>query len=158
MKSIALILVGFALGVLGTFGVVNSTLRLPPEPPIIPRPESITVFLHPWGGFEASTAKAITIPTEIQEQVFRRLVPEKYFGNINEQITPLVAEAVISHADKKQTRMLIRDHGHNPAVVSVDGVNYFYAKNESDVYAGANELIRLVAEVAYKQKTHLQSE
>jgi hypothetical protein len=157
MKSIALILVGFSLGVLVTFGFVNSTLRLPPEPPFVPRPESITVILHPWDGIEPLTNKAISIPTEIQEEVFRRLVPETYFGIVDEHITPIVAEAVITHAYEKQTRILVRHGGKNPAVVSVDGVNYFYAKNESDVHAGATELFGLVEEVAYNQEKHLQS-
>lgn len=131
---------------------------MPPDTPVISPPESITVFLHPWGGYEAATTKAVRIPAESQERIFRRLVPEAFYGNVYEKVTPLVAEAVITHRDKTETRVLVRDGGHNPAIVSVDGVNYFYAKNEADVYAGANELIRMVAEIVYKQEIQTKSE
>jgi hypothetical protein len=59
---------------------------------------------------------------------------------------------VITHADGTQTHVLVRDHGVNPAVVTVDGKNYFYARNAPGVHAGAVELIRLVKEVAHKEK------
>jgi hypothetical protein len=158
MKSITCVLAGFALGVFATYCCVIFLMSLPPETPIVPKPESITIFLHPWGGYEAATTKAVHIPSDSQEQIFRRLVPETFCGNVYENISPLVAEAFVTHADKTETRVLVRDGGHNPAIVSVDGVNYFYAKKESDVYAGANELIRLVAAIAYEQETHLNSE
>ena len=158
MKSVAFVLAGFTLGVFATFCFVNFTKSLPPDTPIVPNPESITVFLHPWGGREAATTKAVRIPTESQEQIFRRLVPEAFYGNVYENVTPLVAEAVITHADKTRTSGLVRDGGHNPAIVSVDGVTYFYAKTESDVYAAADELIRMVAEMAYKQQAQPISE
>ena len=83
--------------------------------------------------------------------------PTSFTARFFEHITPLVAEAVITHKDGIQTRVLVREGGVNPAVVSVDGVNYFYAKNESDVYAGANELIKIVSEIAYKQEAPIQS-
>ena len=88
----------------------------------------------------------------------QQLVPGTFYGNVHEHVSPLVAEAVVTHADKTETTVLVRDGGHNPAIVSVDGVNYFYAKNEPDVYAGANELIRLVAAIAYEQQNQLEKE
>jgi hypothetical protein len=67
-----------------------------------------------------------------------------------------VAEAVITHGDGTQTFVMVRDHGHNPAVVSVDGENYFYARNDPDVHAGAFQLIRLVREVADAKRAERQ--
>lgn len=156
MKSAAYTLAGFALGVFASFCVMNFMRSLPPGTPIISKPESITVFLHPWGGYEAATSKAVRVPAENQEQIFRRLVPEVFYGRVHENITPLVAEAVVTHRDKTETRVFVRDGGHNPAIVSVDGVNYFYAKNESDVFAGANEILRMVEEMASKQQFQSQ--
>lgn len=158
MKFAAYALAGFALGVFAAFCFVNFTRSLSPDTPVISNPESITVFLHPWSGYEAATTKAVRIPAESQEEIFRRLVPETFYGRVHEHITPLVAEAVITHRDKTETRVLVREGGYNPAIVSVDGINYFYAKNESGVYAGAHELIGMVAEIAYKQEAQPKSE
>ena len=158
MKSAAYALAGFAIGVFASFCVMNFTRSLPPGTPVISNPESITVFLHPWVGYEAATTKAVHIPAENQEQIFRRLAPGAFYGRVHESITPLVAEAVVTHRDKTETRVFVREGGHNPAIVSVDGVNYFYAKNESDVFAGANELIRMVAEIAHKQQIQSKNE
>ena len=158
MKTAVYVLLGFALGVFVTYCFVRFTRNLPPETPVVRKPESVVVFLHPWSGYEAATTKAVRIPIERQDEVYRRIVPETFYGNVYEHVSPLVAEAVITHADKTETSVLVRDGGHNPAIVSVDGVNYFYAKNEPDVYAGANELIRLVAEIAYEQKSKLETE
>lgn len=158
MKTGARVILGFALGVFATYCFVSFTRSLPPETPVVRKPESVVVFLHPWSGDEAATTKAVRIPIESQEEVFPRLVPETFYGNVHEHVSPVVAEAVITHADKTETTVLVRDGGHNPAIVSVDGVNYFYAKNEPDVYAGANELIRLVAAIAYEQQNQLKTE
>ncbi len=128
-----------------------------PRAPQLKEARTITIFLHPWGGYEAATNKAVVVPPESQRDVFRRLVPDQFYGKVFEHVTPLVAEAVITHTDASQTRVLVREGGVNPAVVSVDGVTYFYAKNESDVYAGANELIKIVSEIAYKQEGQIQS-
>ncbi len=135
-----------------TYGFVNFVRNAPRAIPILAPPDSITVFLHPWGGNEAVTAKAVHIPIERQDEIYRRLVPEAYCGYIYENVSPLVAEAIIKHPDQTETRVLVREGGHNPAIVSVDGVHYFYAKNEPDVYAGAIELIRIAAEIAQEQQ------
>lgn len=141
-----------------TFCFVIFTKSLPRKTLDLRQAESIVVFLHPWSRYEAATNKAVRIPIEVQGEVFRRLVLEKYYGAVHEHVSPLVAEAVITHADKTETSVWVRDGGHNPAIVSTDGVNYFYAKNEKDVFAGANELIRLVAEIANKQQDILKTE
>ena len=141
-----------------TYCFVRFTRSLSPQTPVVRRPESIVVFLHPWSGYEAATTKPVRIPIERHDEIFRRLVPGTFYGNVHELVSPLVAEAVVTHADKTETTVLVRDGGHNPAIVSVDGVNYFYAKNEPDVYAGANELIRLVAAIAYEQQNQLKKE
>jgi hypothetical protein len=97
----------------------------------------------------------VDIPPDKLELVFRRLTPQTHFeGPVHEFITPVVARAVITHGDGKETSVLVRDHGHNPAVVTVDGRHYFYARKDPDVYAGAVELTRMVHEVAHEKKAH----
>jgi len=152
MRYVACILLGFGLGVFATYCFVNFARNTPRPTPILAQPKSITVFLHPWGGYEAVTTKAVRIPIERQDEIYRRLVPDTFYGNIYEHVSPLVAEVVIEHLDQTETRVLVREGGHNPAIVSVDGVNYFYAKNEPDVHAGAIELIRIAAEIAHEQQ------
>ncbi len=57
-------------------------------------------ILKPWGGNEAVMTKAVHIPIERQDEIYHRLVPEAYYGNIYENVSPLVAEAIIKHPTK----------------------------------------------------------
>lgn len=137
---------------------VFSTHRTPATPELRP-PTAIKVTLYPWEGVGGIDGAPVDIPPEKLDLAFRLLTPEKYFeGGVHEFITRIVAEAVITHADGTQTHVLVRDHGHNPAVVTVDGRHYFYARNDPDVLAGAHQLIGLVNEVAYQEKAMRQPE
>ena len=153
MKHIVTFVIGFLFGAAAIFGVfVLLTHRSPTTPELRP-PTAIKVTLYSWEGIGEIDGKPVDIPPDKLDFAFRRLTPEKYFsGGVHEFITRIVAEAVITHADGTQTFVLVRDHGHNPAVVSVDGRHYFYARNDPDVYAGAIELIRLVSAVAPAKK------
>jgi hypothetical protein len=145
------------LGGVTISGVFVLSMRSPPTTPKLRPPTAIRVTLHPWEGIGGADCEPVDVPPEKLDFAFRLLTPEKYFeGGVHEFITRIVAEAVITHADGTQTSVLVRDHGHNPAVVSVDGRNYFYARNDSDIHAGAVQLIRLVNEVAHKEKAMRQ--
>ena len=85
-------------------------------------------------------------------------MPEMYYGRVTDNYPPIVAEATVAHAGETQTRILVREGGKNPAIVSVDGINYFYAKNDSGVLAVATELIRLVREIEYERQTQTKTE
>lgn len=154
MKNAAIFLCGIVIGsaALLLLLTILASRFTQPTPHLKP-PQSITVFLYPWSGYEAETKRAVRIPKEKQAEVFRRLVPWTFFKDVNEFQWPLVAEAVVTHADRTETRVLVREGGANPALVSLDGVNYFFAKNEEDVYWGANELVRLVADIDRQQQT-----
>src|SRR5262249_42120561 len=142
-------LIGFLLGGAVACGVfVLLTHRTPSTPQLRP-PTAIKVTLYPWQGVGGIDGEPVDIPAEKLDLAFRLLTPASYFeGGVHEFITPIVPEAVINHADGTETSVLVRDHGHNPAVVTVDGRNYFYGRNDPDVHAGAVQLIRLVTEVA----------
>ena len=152
MKYTILFTCGFALGIAALLLLLTTwASRNTRQTPQLKQANTITIFLHPWSGYEAATNKAVLIPDASREEIYRRLVPEKYYGSINDQLAPIEAEAVVTHPDATQTRVFVREGGINPAIVSIDGVNYFYAKNESGVYSGAIELVRMVAELASKQ-------
>jgi hypothetical protein len=153
MKHLPALLIGFVLETGITYGMFVAAIHRPKPTPVLDPPTAIKVTLHPWGGVGGIDGEPVDIPPDKLDIAFRLLTPETFFeGGIHDFITPIVAEAVITHADGKETSILVRDHGKNPAVVTVDGRNYFYARNDSDVHAGAAQIIRLVREVANKKK------
>lgn len=158
MKNVGIFALGLVCGAALLLLLTVLTSRFTPPTPHLKQPKTITVFLHPWSEYRAATNIPVIIPAKNQESVFRRLVPETYYGDINEHITPIVAHATITHSDETQTHVLVREGGKNPAVVSVDGKNYFYARNESDVFAGATELISLVSEIYHQRQTEPTTE
>lgn len=154
MKHLLPLLIGFVLGAAAMYGVLVLSMHRTQETPELQPPTAIKVTLYPWQGIGGINGEPVDIPPEKMDLAFRLLTPEKYFeGGVHEFVTRVVAEAVITHTDGTQTFVLVRDHGHNPAVVTVDGRNYFYARNDPDVYAGAIQLIRLVNEVAHSRNT-----
>ena len=87
-------------------------------------------------------------PGEI-DYVFRLLTPDKYYGrSVNDWITPLIAEVVITHENHPDTRLLVRWGGKNPAMISVDGRNYFYGRQYEDIFDGGTQLVRVLDELA----------
>jgi hypothetical protein len=157
IRHLPALLIGFVAGAAAMCGVVAVSTRLPPPVPVLPPATAIRVSLYPWEGVGEVDGEPVDIPPDKLDFVFRRLTPQTHFESpVHEFITPVVARAVITHADGKETSVLVRNHGHNPAVVTVDGWHYFYARNDPDVYAGAFELIQLVHEVAHEKQAHEQ--
>jgi hypothetical protein len=98
-----------------------------------------------------------TTPTEIpasdMEVVTRLLTPERYYeGGMNDHITPPIALVEVTHSDQSKSHLYVRWSGKNPALVSLDGRNYFYATNHPDVHDGAVQLVALVRRVAEAKK------
>ncbi len=157
MKCLPRLLIGFVLGGAAICGVFVLSMHRTPSTPGLKPPTAIKVTLYPWEGVGGIDGGPVDIPPDKLDLAFRLLTPEKYFeGGVHEFITRIVAEAVITHADGTQTTVLVRDHGHNPAVVTVDGRDYFYARNDPDVHAGAVQFIRLVNEIAHKERAMRQ--
>jgi hypothetical protein len=157
MRHLPALLTGFALGAAVMCGFFVASNRRQPPPPSLRPPIAIKVTLYPWDGMGDINGKPVDIPRDKQDLAFRLLTPETYFeGGVHEFITRIVAEAIITHVDGEKTSVLVRDHGKNPAVVTVDGRNYFYARNDPDVHAGAIQLIALVREVCDKKSAPQQ--
>jgi hypothetical protein len=101
--------------------------------------------------------QTVDIPPDKMDLAFRLLTPDQYFrGGVHDFIHRIVAEARITHGDGTRTYVMVRDAGDNPAAVSVDGKNYFYARNDPDVHNGALDLIRLVTEETHRRKAERQ--
>lgn len=159
MKSLTVFFLGFMFGVLATGWAISFLVHgVPPTPPLRPA-TAIQVVLYPsefTGG--PSVGVPISIPPENLDFVFRLVTPEKFYQKrVYEFITPVLAKVEITHGDKTQTRILVRDGGHNPAVVTLDGNNYFYARNDPDFTVGAYQLGWLVQKIPYEKKTEPQS-
>ena len=157
MKNAGIFILGSVCGA-GALLLLLTVLasRSPPTPDLKP-PESITVLLHPpWT--KTDTPEAVIVPAKSHDDVFRRLVPETYYGEVAGDFPPIVADAKIAHLDETETRVLVREGGKNPAIVSVDGIHYFHAKNDPDVFAGATELIRIVRELDHQNRIQTKTE
>jgi hypothetical protein len=93
--------------------------------------------------------KPVNIPPDKLDLVYRLVTPEIYYeGGVHDFIMPIVAEAILTDSDGKETTVLVRDCGKNPAVVTLDGRTYFYARNDPEAVAGATKLLRLVSSLA----------
>jgi len=64
----------------------------------------------------------------------------------------MIAMIVITHESQPPTTILVRNSGHNPALVSVDGRNYFYAELHDDAPDGALQLYRVVQRFETKKQ------
>ena len=151
MKNLTCISIGLVVGFLLTLICVNSSAFFPPKPPHLETPDSIAVLLHPWGGYEAAATKRVEIPSERIGDIFRRLTPDKFNGGPHDKLNPIVADAYLQYGNAKVVHVVVREAGHNPAIVSVDGDHYFYAINAPGIHAGANELIRIIGSIACDQ-------
>ncbi|MGE3806866.1 MAG: hypothetical protein AB7K24_19540 [Gemmataceae bacterium] len=145
MKQVPALVIGFVLGGIAMACLVAYSVHRAPAAPELRPAKAIKVTLYPWEFMGGVDGKPVEIPPEKLDQVYRRLTPDTYYeGGVCDFITPIVAKAVITHDDGTETSVLVRDGGHNPAVVSLDGRNYFYARSDPDVYAGAYELFQVV--------------
>ena len=92
------------------------------------------------------------MPAAEFEQVMKLVTPDQYVeGGLNEFITPLIAEVVIRHEGQRETHLLIREAGNNPAMISADGRHYYYSVPFGDIGDGAMKLARLVTKLAEKK-------
>jgi kynurenine formamidase len=151
-KYLACLVTGLLLGAGLMCGVqIAAQLSSPPRPTLRPA-TAMRITPHPWEGIAVKGCKPIDIPPEKLDFTFRLLTPGKWYGNtIYDQVTRIIAEAEITHADGTQTFVIVRDAGHNPAVVSLDGRTYFFGRSDPDILAGGTQLMQLLADVAHAQ-------
>jgi hypothetical protein len=155
VKHLLTLLIGFVVGVASLWGMFVFSTHRTPAPPELRSPTAIKVTFYPTFDLCAGVGNIdggpLNIPSEEMDLAFRLLTPGEYYGGVNDFIARIVAEVAITHADGEQTRVFVRYGGKNPAVVSVDGRNYFYARNDPDVHDGVVQLIQLANRAARKK-------
>ena len=128
------------VGVYSLWIVVN---RQQPQAPRIRPPKTMTVIMHPFQEWDKTRYPPTEIPAAELDYAFRLVTPDRYYeGGLIER--PLMAVVVLSHESWPDTMLLVRWSGHNPALISVDGRNYFYGRNDEDIGDGGLQLLRLV--------------
>lgn len=133
------------------YGLFKLTTR-PPQAPALDPPKAITVTLHPCDQVGITGSGPIEVPAAEFEQVMKLVTPGQYVeGGLNEFICPLIAEVVIRHEGQRETYLLIRDAGNNPAMISADGRHYYYGVPYEGVGDGAMKLAGLVRRLAEKK-------
>ena len=138
-------LVTFALTLTGAVALFSRVSRQAPPTPTIAPPKTITVTLYPASGLALTGSPPTEIPARDFEYLMRLVTPDQYYGGgVSDWVTPLIAEVVITHEGRPDTQLLIREAGVNPALISLDGQNYFYGASYDDVGDGAVQVIRLV--------------
>jgi hypothetical protein len=153
MRHFASFVAGVFFGGMAMCAIGVHPTETPPAIPQLKHPTGITITLHPWEASRSMDCRPVDIPPNKRELVIKLLTPGQYFGSeVHDFITPIVAEAVITHDDGTRTFVMVRDHGHNPAVVSVDGRNYFYARDYPGVPGGTLQLIHLVNDLVQSNK------
>ncbi|MEZ6142218.1 MAG: hypothetical protein R3B84_16790 [Zavarzinella sp.] len=141
-------LLGLFFGIILTTGAGLAIVYLqnrtaPPVPELQPAVK-ITITLFPLENIGQYDSVRVEVPAEQMGSILQRLTPVAYQPNVQHDFTnPLVAAVNIAHSDGSETKLLVRDFGHNPALVTLNGRDYFVAR-EGD--AGGMELIRLVKE------------
>jgi hypothetical protein len=132
----------------GTFALWSALSRRTPPTPWLPPPKTITVTIYPFELWMKTGYPPTEIPASKLGYARRLVTPDKYYeGGVNDLITPLMAVVVLTHEGQPDTRLLVRYSGHNPALISVDGRNYFYGRNDEDIHDGGTDLLRLVSQV-----------
>lgn len=154
MKHLLSLTAGILIGGAAVSGWLALAMRSDVPTPTLRPAVAMTVTLHPSVGIEGIDCVPVEIPPEAMDLAFRLLTPDSQFrGGVHDFGNPIVAEAVVKHSDGTQTSVVVRDFGHNPAVVSLDGRTYFTARDDPDVLAGAHQLVRLARESAFKVRS-----
>lgn len=138
-------LCGFALGVAAMWVAFAAHARSVPPTPVLKPASAIRVTLYPYEGFGFQGGESVDIPNADLERMTTLLTPTLYYGpTVNDFLLPLIAVATVAHPDGTKTEVLIREAGVNPAAVSFDGRNYFYADTPPDMKVGSVAIANLV--------------
>jgi hypothetical protein len=154
MKHAFSVVAGFVLGVAAVFALTTQTTPATPE---LRPPTGIAITQYPRKGMGRVDCEPVDIPPEEWNLAYTLLTPDQCFkGGVDDIIARIVAEAVITHRDGTRTSVIVREFGANPAVVSVDGRNYFFARSDPSVHDGAMRLVQLVTQAVQAKKAARQ--
>jgi hypothetical protein len=121
--------------------------------PQLGAPKKITITLHPLPEWGLQGSLPTDIPKSEFDHVMRLVTPVGYLrGGVNELVYPIVAQVEMVHENGKDTHMLVRSCGKNPAIVTVDGKAYFWATPDEEYSDGSMALVSLVRRIDKARK------
>ncbi len=132
------------------FGLMVAGCQNQPAPPTFPATSRITARVHSVPDMVIETIDHVEVPQQHIPKIMQLVTPVTYIeSGIEPRLNYHVADVYLHHQDSnKVTTIEVRFTGHNPAAVTVDGGNYFYAP--VDGRDGARALSILLAKYHFQ--------
>jgi hypothetical protein len=122
-------------------------------PPVIGTVSSIRIDLRPTPSLGVFEAQSVHVPSSELTEAISLIQPERPIGRAMEDtIDPVVAEVLVTHPDGQTDKIWVRWMGANPAAVSFDDKQYFWATDSPKHADGALGLIRVAMGLHDKAK------
>ncbi|UUO05178.1 hypothetical protein M4951_17545 [Blastopirellula sp. J2-11] len=129
----------------------------PPSAPTFPAIERVTAQVHSSREMSVPEIEKVEVPPEDTMEVLRMVLPVTFKKDgIRPHLNFHIADVYLHHKDSSVTKIEVRCTGHNPAAVTVDGSNYFYASIDGPA-DGARGLVDLLMMIDFKEKKSEQS-
>jgi hypothetical protein len=129
-----------------------------PAPPSLSATTHITAHLHSVPDLRIKRIGNVEVPQDRLQEVLEMVTPVTFIsGGIVPDLHHHVADVYLHHEDSSVTKITVRYTGHNPAAVSVDGVNYFYASADGPI-DGGTALARLLAQLHFEAQRDKQDD
>lgn len=131
--------------VIACVGLMLAGCSKQPAPPILPASIRITAQLYSVADMGVEGIDHVEVPADHIPQILKIVTPVSFIKDgVLPNLNYHVADVYLHHEDSSVTKITVRFTGHNPAAVTVDGVNYFYASVAGPA-DGARGLARLLA-------------
>jgi len=138
------------LMILACAGLMIAGCLWQPAVPTFPATIRITAQLHSIREMRIESIDYIEVPLEHIPQVLKIVTPVTFIEDgIRPELNYHGADVYLHHQDSSVTKIEVRFTGHNPAAVTVDGSNYFYASVDGPV-DGASALAVLLADLHFE--------
>ncbi len=131
-------------------GLMVAGCQKQPATPTFPETTRITAQLYSVPDTGTKGIDHIEVPQEYIPQILKIVTPVTFEeGGLRPTSNYHVADVYLHHEDSKPTKIEVRSTGHNPAAVTVDCSNYFYASVDGPA-DGAWELALLLQRFHYE--------
>jgi hypothetical protein len=130
--------------------MVAGCVKREPAPPVLLPAKSITARLHSVPELGIQAIEHVEVPDEELSHFLRLVTPQQFVTvGVRPSTDYHVADVYLHHDDSKVTEITVRWMGHNPAAVTIDGSDYFFASTD-DFPDGAIRIARLLAEFNFR--------
>jgi hypothetical protein len=124
--------------------------------PTLPATIRVTAQLYSVPDMGIEGIDRVEVPQDHVPQILKIVTPVTFIkGGVVPELNYHVADVYLHHEDFNVTKIKVRFTGHNPAAVTVDGVNYFYASVDGPA-DGARGLARLLARFHFEAQHNKQ--